>query len=126
MPSMSTYIRNGRGAVRPYVYGPPELLDMVQRAFGAEVVERSPDGSEIEVRVDDSMLSLSLHEHHPTESRGSIRVFVADVDAACERAREAGGTVIAEPVDKPYHERMAGVRDTFGNTWWISTYVGDA
>jgi PhnB protein len=31
---------------------------------------------------------------------------------------------IAAPEDKPYQERQAGVRDSFGNVWWISTYRG--
>ena len=44
---MTKHIRNGMGAVRPYVYGPPPLLDFVQRAFGAEIVERSRDGTEL-------------------------------------------------------------------------------
>jgi len=26
--------------------------------------------------------------------------------------------------DQPYHERQAGVRDAFGNIWYIATYVG--
>jgi PhnB protein len=24
--------------------------------------------------------------------------------------------------DKPYAERQCGVRDAFGNVWWIATY----
>jgi PhnB protein len=48
---------------------------------------------------------------------------VDDVDAAYERAVEAGAQSLAEPEDKPYDERSAGVKDSFGNTWWIATYV---
>jgi PhnB protein len=47
---------------------------------------------------------------------------VEDVDAAYARALEAGGVSVAPPADKPYQERSAGVKDSFGNTWWISTY----
>lgn len=118
------HVRNGMGTVRPYVYGPPGLLDFVQRTFGAEVVERT--GGEVEVRVGDSMIALSLGEgvRAPTTTRASIHVYVEDADATYQRALRAGGTSVAEPVDKPYRERMAGVRDAFGNVWWISTYVG--
>jgi uncharacterized glyoxalase superfamily protein PhnB len=49
---------------------------------------------------------------------------VPDVDAACERAIARGAETIEAPVDKPYDERSAGVTDRFGNTWWISTYLG--
>jgi len=121
---MTTHIRNGRGAVRPYVYGPPELLEFVQRTFGADVVERSPDGSEVELRLGDSMISLSLGGRAGT--RGAIQVYVEDADAAYARALAAGATAIAAPVDKPYRNRVAGVRDVSGNSWWIATYLGDA
>jgi PhnB protein len=125
---MTTHIRNGMGAVRPYVYGPPELLDFVQRTFGAEVVERSPDGSEVGLRLGDSMIALSLGERFPdgAGARGSIQVYVEDADATCARALDAGATAIAAPEDKPYGDRAGGVRDVFGNSWWISTYLGDA
>ena len=125
---MTTHIRNGMGAVRPYVYGPPRLLDFVQRTFGAEVVERSPDGSEVELRLGDSMIALSLHERLPdgAGTGGSIKVYVEDADATHARALDAGATAIAAPDDKPYRERAGGVRDAFGNSWWISTYRGEA
>ena len=121
---MTKHIRNGMGAVRPYVYGPPLLLDFVLRTFGAEVVERSPDGSEVELRLGDSMISLSLGERAGT--RATIVVYVEDADAAYARALEAGATAIGAPEDKPYRNRAGGVRDVFGNSWWISTYLGDA
>ena len=128
MRAMTTHIRNGMGAVRPYVYGPPQLLDVVQRTFGAEVVERSPDGGEVELRLGDSMIALSLGERFPegAGNRGSIKVYVEDADATYARALDAGATSIAAPEDKPYQERAGGVRDAFGNSWWISTYRGDA
>ena len=125
---MTTHIRNGMGAVRPYVYGPPRLLDFVQWTFGAELVESSPDGSEVEVRLGDSMIALSLHERLPdgAGTGGSIKVYVEDADATHARALDAGATPIAAPEDKPYRERAGGVRDAFGNSWWISTYRGEA
>lgn len=123
---MTRHIRNGMGAIRPYVYGPPRLLDLVQRTFGAEVVERSPDGGEVELRLGDSMIALSLGERSPEGAGGSIKVYVEDADATYARALDAGATAIAAPEDKPYRERAGGVRDVFGNSWWISTYRGDA
>lgn len=128
MRAMTEHIRNGMGAVRPYVYGPPRLLDLVQRTFGAEVVERSPAGGEVQLRLGDSMIALSLSERLPegAGSRGSIKVYVEDVDATYARALDAGATAIAAPEDKPYRERAAGVCDVFGNSWWISRYRGDS
>ena len=53
---------------------------------------------------------------------GSIYVYVPDVDESYRRALDRGAVSIAAPEEKPYQERAAGVRDTFGNVWWISTY----
>jgi PhnB protein len=117
-----THIRNGMGTVRPYVYGPPSLLDFLQQTFGAELVERT--GNEVELRLGDSMIALSLGDDNTGSA--SIVVYVEDSDATYERALHAGGTSVAEPVDKPYRERMGGVRDAAGNVWWITTYLGEA
>ena len=56
---------------------------------------------------------------------GSVYVYVADVDATCARAVALGARVIAQPEDKPYAERQCGFTDAGGNTWWVSTYLGD-
>ncbi|HEV2087720.1 MAG TPA: VOC family protein [Cryptosporangiaceae bacterium] len=118
------HVRNGRGTLRPYVYGPPALLEFVTQTFGADLVERSPDGGEVELRVGDSMIALALGEDFPTDlvTRASIYVYVPDADTTYERALAAGATPLAAPEDKPYQERLGTVRDGFGNIWFISTY----
>jgi PhnB protein len=54
----------------------------------------------------------------------SVYIYVSDVDAAYRRALQAGAVSLAEPEDKPYQDRVAGVRDSYGNIWWIGTYQG--
>jgi PhnB protein len=61
---------------------------------------------------------------YPTATIASVYVYVDDVDAAYKRAIEAGATSIAAPEDKPYEERACGVKDTFGNIWYIATFTG--
>jgi PhnB protein len=122
----TTHIRNGVGAVRPYVYGPPSLVPFLEATFSAEVVERSPDGGEVEVRIGDSAVALALGDEFPegVATRASIYVYVEDADATYEQALRSGATPIAAPEDKPYGERTGGVRDGFGNVWFIATYRG--
>lgn len=97
-------------------------------AFGAVELERhefGPTSFHIEARISDSVIVLETGDPpHPEGTAGSIYVYVPDVDAAYRRALERGATSIAPPQDKPYQERQAGVRDSFGNTWWIATYRG--
>jgi PhnB protein len=44
---------------------------------------------------------------------------------AYEQALRNGATPVSAPEDKPYGERAGGVRDSFGNVWYIATYRGD-
>jgi PhnB protein len=122
----TTHIRNGVGAVRPYVFGPPSLVPFLEATFSAEVVERSPDGGEVELRIADSAIALALGDEFPegVATRASIYVYVEDADAAYEQALRNGGTPVSAPEDKPYGERAGGVRDSFGNVWFIATYRG--
>jgi PhnB protein len=126
--SAENHIRHGIGAVRPYLYGNPGLPDFVKRAFGAVELERIENeaGAHVEARIGDSVIVIESGEFPPTAepTRASIYVYVEDVDAAYRRALEAGAIAVAAPEDKPYEERGAGVRDSFGNTWWIATYRG--
>jgi lactoylglutathione lyase len=42
-------------------------------------------------------------------------VYVADVDEAVAAARDAGASVLLEPVEQPWGERVAFVEDPDGN-----------
>ncbi|MGE5334749.1 MAG: VOC family protein [Nitrososphaerota archaeon] len=122
-----TYIRHGFGAARPYLYGNADLPDFVRQVFGAEEVERAGNGDEgahVEMKIGDSVLVLETGVTHETATRASVYVYVPDVDAAYQRALRLGATSVAEPADKPYMDRNAGVKDSFGNTWWIGTHIG--
>lgn len=122
------HVRQGYGAVRPYVYGHLDLWTLVRDAFGAVEVERhefSPKSFHIEAQIDDSIIVLEVADPpHPGGFPGSIYIYVPDVDGAYNRAIQLGADSVTAPTDKPFQERMAGVRDTFGNVWWIATYIG--
>ena len=122
----TTHIRNGVGAVRPYVFGPRSLVPFLEATFSAEVVERSSDEGEIELRIGDSAVALALGDEFPdgVATRASIYVYVEDADATYEQALRNGATPIAAPEDKPYGKRAGVVRDSFGNVWFIATYRG--
>ena len=124
------HVRHGIASVRPYVHGHLPLWDFVRDAFGDVEIERhefGPKSFHIEAQIGDSVIVLETGDPpNPEGTAGSICVYVEDVDSAYHRALERGAQSIAEPVDKPYQERQAGVRDSFGNIWWISTYHGGA
>lgn len=52
----------------------------------------------------------------------SIYVYVSDADTIYQRALAAGATSLMEPANMFYGNRESGVKDRFGNNWWIATY----
>ncbi|CAN5371059.1 hypothetical protein BH18THE2_BH18THE2_33350 [soil metagenome] len=87
-----------------------------------------PDGTigHAEVRLGDSVIMVSDaqgEEYKPMQS--GIHLYVEDCDSIYKRALEAGATSIMEPADQFYGDRSAGVKDQFGNRWWIATHKED-
>ncbi len=54
-----------------------------------------------------------------------LHLYLPDTDASYKRALAAGATSVREPADQFYGDRSAGVRDEFGNQWYIATHVED-
>ena len=79
-----------------------------------------PDGEPVYVGIElgSSHLGIGL-EPQRAPPRGvraiSLWVYADDCDAAIERLREAGVPIVEEPVDQPWGERVARVRDPDGN-----------
>lgn len=124
-------IPEGYHTVTPYVMvqGAAKLIDFLKIAFDATEVERmaSPDGTimHAEVQIGDSKVMITDATMDWKPMPASFYVYVADTDAMYRRALQAGATSTMEPEDKFYGDRNAGVRDSFGNMWWIATHKED-
>ena len=124
-------IPEGFHTVTPYliVQGASKLIDFLKQAFEAEEIYRQnmPDGTVMhaQVRIGDSMLMMSdaTSQHKPMPSM--IYLYVEDVDAVYNRALKAGATSLRKPTDEFYGDRSGGVKDQFGNQWWIGTHIED-
>ena len=102
-----------------------ELLEFVTRAFGATEILRgtgSAGGLHAEVRIDDARLMMG-GAPGMTDEPVALHLYVPDADAVYARAMAAGATTLHEPVDQPYGDREAAVRDPFGNHWYIATHT---
>jgi PhnB protein len=108
-------------AVRPAV----ELIEFVKRAFGAEELMRTAGtggGVHTEVQIGDSKVMIGgggAWDGTPTPT--GLHLYVPDADLVYGRALGAGAESLYEPVDQPYGDREAGVRDLAGNHWYIAT-----
>ncbi len=99
--------------------GAQQLLEFLQKAFGAEHVSGGMEHAEI--RLGETVMELSEARGQWGPTRGAFHIFVADCDATYAEALRAGATSVWAPVDKPYGERSAGVSDAWGNQWYIAT-----
>ncbi|HZQ21294.1 MAG TPA: VOC family protein [Terriglobales bacterium] len=126
-----TYVPKGLRTVNCYLHPlrAEPLINFLQRAFGAQDVRKyaSPDGviHHARLRIGDSVLEMGeAHEPYP-RMRSMFYLYVPDVDRMYRRAVAAGGVSIAEPTDHPYGDRSGGIKDAFGNTWYIATHIKD-
>lgn len=106
------------------------VISFLKRAFGAEELEKyaSPDGviHHAKIRIGDSMLEMG-EAHGPYQPMPAVfYLYVPDVDAMYSRAVNAGATSTSEPADQTYGDRSAGVKDVFGNQWYIATHIQEA
>ena len=131
MPAAKS-IPDGYHAVTPYitVQDAEKLIDFLKKAFDAkETVRMSMSDGTIahaEVRIADSVIMLSgaIGEGYEPMPAG-IHLYVEDCDAMYKRALEAGATSVMQPTDMFFGERMADVKDQFGNRWYIGTHIED-
>jgi len=107
--------------------GAPKFIDFLQKAFGAEVVERHQSNEgfvyHAKVRMGDAIVEMGEAHDQWQPMQSAIFMFVEDVDAAYQQALSAGATSALAPTDQPYGERSAWVNDEFGNTWYLSSVI---
>jgi uncharacterized glyoxalase superfamily protein PhnB len=111
-------------AVTPYIVasGALELLGFLKAAFGAEPMEmfKRPDGTLMHgaVTIGDSVIELG---DNPGVPPSAFYLFVPDADAVYDRALRAGAISLSAPANQPYGHRSGGVKDPWGNTWYIAS-----
>jgi PhnB protein len=122
--------REGFHTITPYLMVPDvdAVVDFLQAAFAATETFRTTGGAggtHVEVRIGDSMLMIGGGNDTVQEARPvALFLYVADVDAVYDSALAAGATSLIEPADGLFSEaRGAGVRDPFGNEWYLGKHV---
>ena len=99
------------------VANPERAVAFLRAVFGAtgDLVPGRP----AELRIGDSLVmvsSLGERDLFPA----FLYVYVDDADATYKRALESGAEPVEEPLDTPYGDRRAMVRDPFGNLLQIA------
>src|SRR5690242_19868477 len=111
------------------VEGALNLIDFLKQVFNAdeEEVYKGPDGRVIhaELRIGDSVIMLNDATPQFPALPTMINVYTEDVDAVYKRALKAGATSLREPSNQFYGDRTGGIKDAYGNQWWIATHFED-
>jgi uncharacterized glyoxalase superfamily protein PhnB len=119
--------------VTPVLFYPDvrEAVAWLERAFGFGERVRIGEDHRAQLRVgeDGSIVVADVRRDHVAPSGGvvtqELKVRVPDVDAAFERARDAGATVLQEPHTWEYGERSGVVEDLAGHRWELTQTVRD-
>jgi len=127
---MPNPVPQGYTTVTPYlcVADAAKLIEFLKQAFGAQLIFKmdGPGGRimHAEMTIGDSRIMLG-QPAPGQETHAMIHLYLPDADAVYARALAAGATSVREPADQFYGDRSAGVRDQFGNQWYIATHVED-
>jgi PhnB protein len=119
----------GMHSITPFLHpqGAPRVIDFLKHAFGAEEVERAQDRAgtihHAKIRIGDSIIAMGEAHGNYLPMPPALHLYTADTDATYKRALEAGAISIDEPVDAGYGDRYAGVKDPFGNVWYLATHL---
>jgi PhnB protein len=93
-----------------------------QVRFLREVFDATGDvvaGRPAEILIGDSLVMIASASERDLFA-AFLYMYVDDADATCRRAVAAGAVVLEEPLDTPYGDRRAMVRDPFGNIFQIA------
>jgi uncharacterized glyoxalase superfamily protein PhnB len=103
----------------------------LEQAFGFEEKVRIGDAHRSQMRVgeDGAIVVADVRRDQVAPTGGVVtqllKLRVPDVDAAFERAREAGARVLEEPRTWEYGERSGVVEDPGGHRWELTQTLED-
>ena len=111
-------------------------LDWLCPAFGlSEFGDRfeGPDGKvqHATVKLGDGLIMMGCpgddfqNPNALGQANQQLYIYVEDVDAHFERAKQAGAKIVDELADKFYGDRTYGAADPEGHQWYFAQHVKD-
>jgi uncharacterized glyoxalase superfamily protein PhnB len=124
-------IPEGMQSVTPYlvVDGANDLIRFIEQSFNGKQLSimKTKDGrvmhAAVQIGSSQIMVSDSTDKYPAASSR--LYLYVENVDDTFKKAINAKGTSLREPTDEFYGDRSGGIKDSWGNEWWIATHVED-
>lgn len=75
-----------------------------------------------EITIGDSLIMCADSTDQYETQTASLFIYVEDADATYYQALENDATVVTGMANQSYG-RSGGVKDPFGNTWWITSTI---
>jgi PhnB protein len=125
------HIPEGFHSLTPYliVARAAAFLEFIEHTFAAKLISctRGPEGAVMHsaAKIGDSMMEISEARPEWPAAPVVLHLYVPDTATLYDRALKAGATSIYAPVSRFYGDLEAGVKDGWGNTWFIATHVED-
>ena len=119
-------IPEGYQTVMPYLILSDALkfMEFAQKIFGATIKMKKLNDDQTlmhgEIQVGGSTIMIGGSSEQWSPQPAGLYVHVMDADDTYKKALMAGAVSVMEPADRDYG-RSGGVKDPFGNTWWITT-----
>ena len=113
--------------VTPYftVEDAGQFIGFVTAILGGTVIkdDRTAAGrvQHARIRIGGSVIMLNEASDSYPANISQMHVYVTDTDATYAAALKAGAQSLMEPNERPHGDRMAGITDPSGNTWWLAT-----
>lgn len=118
-------IPGGYQQVMPYliVENAAEFFAFMQNVFDATEKYKAMRTETLimhaELQIGDSVIMFADTTEQYGPQNAGMFIYVGDCDKTYEKALSHGATTVMEPADQSYG-RSCGVKDPFGNTWWIT------
>jgi PhnB protein len=118
----------GHQVIMPYLMlnGALDFIEFTKAVFNAEVSlhmhQMRPDNKTVmhsEIRIGGSTIMFSDATEQWKEQVANLFIYVENADDTFKKAVDRGAAVVMELSDQSYG-RTCGVKDPFGNTWWIT------
>lgn len=114
--------------IMPYliVKDAAKFIEFMQNVFSAQEQykqmrdEKHIMHAELSIQGSTIMFCDSTETYHPQNA--GLFIYVDNCDETYKKALDNGAESINEPADQSYG-RSAGVKDPFGNTWWVTNPI---
>lgn len=116
----------GSTTLCPYLMVPSveTQMDFLVKAFDARITNETRDGSGFiqhgEIVIGDTNVMMGRSSEKYPSRQSMCFVYVGNVDDVHARLLGLGAIEIMAPENRPYGMRESGLKDLFGNEWWIA------